>query len=137
VQARLFNSEASVHFASLRAKTYAVARSGWIADFDGADNFLGVYDSNAGRLNYSGYNNPAFDKALTHAISLPDPIARNDALRVAEQEMLKDFPVLPIYFYVSKALVSDDVHGWLPSPSGIHLSKYLTVQRNTDRSAQK
>lgn len=131
VRAVLFNSEASVHFSNMRAKTYSMARSGWIADFNGAENFLGVYDSNAGRLNYSGYNNRAFDEALKQAVDIAEPAKRNLALRQAESIVLADMPILPIYYYVSKTLVSSDVRGWSPAPSGIHLSKYLAVQRKT------
>jgi oligopeptide transport system substrate-binding protein len=135
VRAVLFNSEASVHFSNLRAHTFALARSGWIADFSGADNFLGVYAGNAGRLNYTGYASPAFDHDLTAALAFADPAARNLALRRAETGMLADMPILPLYFYVSKALVSKDVQGWQRSPAGIHLSKYLAVDRHAGQAA--
>jgi oligopeptide transport system substrate-binding protein len=129
VQAVLFNSEASVHFANLRAHSFDMARSGWIADYSGADNFLGVYESNAGRLNYSGYTFPEFDQLLTTAHSEADSAKRNLLLRQAETMLLDDMPVLPLYFYVSRNLVSKDVRGWRAAPSGIHLSKYLSVER--------
>jgi oligopeptide transport system substrate-binding protein len=126
----LFNSEASVHFSNLRAHTYLIGRSGWIADFSGAENFLGLYASNAGRLNYTGYANKSFDRALTAALAIADVPLRNQALRQAETVMLEDMPILPLYFYVSKTLVSKDVAGWQAAPSGVHLSKYLKVTRD-------
>jgi oligopeptide transport system substrate-binding protein len=136
VRAVLFNSEASVHFSNLRAHTYTLGRSGWIADFSGAENFLGVYASNAGRLNYTGYDNKEFDYELNTALALSDEPKRNQALRKAEAIMLGDMPILPLYFYVSKTLVSKDVRGWKPAPSGIHLSKYLSVVREKKQYAE-
>jgi oligopeptide transport system substrate-binding protein len=66
---------------------------------------------------------------LTTAHSEADSAKRNLLLRQAETMLLDDMPVLPLYFYVSRNLVSKDVRGWQAAPSGIHLSKYLSVER--------
>jgi oligopeptide transport system substrate-binding protein len=127
IKTTLFNSEAAVHFGALRAHNFMLGRSGWIADYDGAENYLGMYRSNAGTSNYSGYTNTAFDTLYANALQQVDLTRRNAMLRIAETKMLESAPVLPLYFYVTKAIVSPRVQGWTDAPNGMHLSKYLSV----------
>lgn len=128
VVARIGNSEAAVHFASLRTGDFALARSGWIADYSGAENFLSVFLSDAGPLNYPGYDEPQYDAQVRAALELADPAARNEALRTAESLLVEDVPVLPLYHYASKSLVGPNVEGWIDNLANIHPSRTLRLK---------
>lgn len=128
VDASLFNSEAALHFAALRQHDFALARSGWIADLPVAENFLTVHQVANGAGNYSGYDNPAYDAVVEQAIATADPDKRNRLMRRADAMLIDDMPILPLYFYVTRSLVSKRIEGWQDNISNVHPSYSLRIR---------
>jgi oligopeptide transport system substrate-binding protein len=129
VEASLFNTEGKVHFANLREGNYEAAFVGWSADFNDASSFLYVLESRAVNSNYSRYHNPEFESLMARAALMENAGVRANLLRQAEAVAMNDQPVIPLYFGVTKDLVSQHVIGWRPNPIGMHLSRYLSVVR--------
>ena len=90
-------------FASLRkdvtSRTIETAfRTGWQADYPGLYNFLGpLYATNAGS-NDGDYSNPEFDKLLDEGISASDADTANADFQKAQEILLKDLPVTPLWY---------------------------------------
>ncbi len=118
----LHNSEASLHFANLRRNDFALARSGWIADIAAPENFLYVHTKAAGASNYSGFDDPHYEALLNAATQESDAKLRLEKMRDAEQYLMQQSPIIPIYHYVSRALVSPRLNGWRDNISNIHPS---------------
>jgi len=74
-----------------------------------------------------GYQSNEFDTLMQHAAQQVDPDRRRLYLEEAERVLLADHPVIPLYFYVSKHLVSRDVIGWGDNVLDYHYSQHLKL----------
>ncbi len=127
VETELTDEEYKVFLQSRRDKSrWDVARLGWNADFNDAGNFLDTLRTHSVN-NDTGYENPAYDALLDEAAPATDLAARRRLLESAERLMLEDYPIVPLYFFVSKAMVKPYVHGFKPSPLNHIPTKALTL----------
>lgn len=99
-----------------------VFRAGWIGDYNDPYTFLELLHSKHG-INDSGFSSESYD-ALLRRISLEvDPEARTQLMKQAEQQLLDELPVMPIYYYVSKHMLKPYVDGWEPNIMDHHYTK--------------
>ena len=127
VETELTDEEYKVFLTSRRDKSrWDVARLGWNADFNDASNFLDTFRAHSSN-NDPGYANPAFDALVDQAAATIDLEKRRHLLESAERVMLDDYPIVPLYFFVSKGLVKPYVRGFKPSPLNHMPSKALTL----------
>jgi len=127
VDATLAQEEGQIAYADYRARAFQVADAAWIADFNDAMSFLYLQQSATGPQNYGDYNNPAYDALLAKADNEPDVRKRAAYMAQAEQIMLDDAPVAPVFFYVNKNLVSPRVTGWVDNIIDHHRTRWLCV----------
>jgi len=109
--------------------------SGWIGDYNDAYTFL-QYLRTGFAINLPHYSNPAYDRLLDQAAATPDAEQRRKLLENAERTMLKDHPLLPIFFYVNKHLVKPQVQGWYDNVMNIVYSKDLSLAASESRPAR-
>jgi oligopeptide transport system substrate-binding protein len=112
IDTELVNEEWKVYLETRRTKqSTQVYRAGWIGDYNDAYNFLEIMHSQSG-LNDSGWASVRYDELLGLAAQERDMARRAEYLREAEQILLEDAPVIPVYFYVTKRLVKPWVGGY-------------------------
>jgi oligopeptide transport system substrate-binding protein len=99
-------------------------RSSWVGDYNDAYTFAQYLKSDFG-VNLPHYANPAYDALLERAQSQLDASARRALLEQAEQLMLHDTPLIPLYFYVNKHLVKPEVTGWYDNVMNVTYSRDL------------
>ncbi len=88
-------------------------RGSWIADYPDAENYLSVfYSKNPAPPNYTRYNNPAFDAAFEKAITEVNDSVRYILYRQADQLMINDAPVVPLWYDKAVRLVQKNVKGF-------------------------
>jgi len=133
VEVELVNQEFRVLIAeNRRGDVPGMFRGSWIADYDGAGNFLSVLTSGSS-ANQFGYANPAYDSLVAAALRERGDEERASLFANAEQVLLADHPVLPLFFYVSKHLVHPRVRGWVDNPLDYHYSRYLRLREPQPR----
>lgn len=127
VEATLINEEFQVLLSNMRAMNVTqVFRSSWTGDYDDAHTFLHVLRSGA-PSNMTGYASEEFDSLMQRAAEQTDPALRRLYMEEAERVLLSDHPLIPLYFYVSKHLVSPRVSGWEDNVLDYHYSQHLSL----------
>lgn len=106
---------------------WQVMRFAWFGEFDDASTFLDLFASNSPQ-NLPGYSNPRYDGLLSQASAANDALARQRLMTEAERELIEDYPFVPLYFYVSKHLVSTRVEGFQPNVLDRHPSRFLSLR---------
>lgn len=124
VELELRNAEVAVHYANLRKGDFDVGRAGWIGDYNDAQNFLSLFETGVPN-NYGGWSDPEFDRLMDQATHLQDMDARAEVLQRAERLMLEQYAAIPIYYYVSRNLVSPDLTGFEDNIEDIHRSRWI------------
>lgn len=124
VETRMVNEEWKVFVANRRqGRITEIVRGGWIADWRDAGNFLQLFETGS-PLNYTFFSDPEFD-ALMALAEVSSGEQRLAALRAAEERLLDQQVIIPLYFYVSRALVHPSVRGFEDNAMDIHLSRWL------------
>ncbi|MEQ6890308.1 peptide ABC transporter substrate-binding protein [Halomonas sp. CS7] len=127
VEVELYNAEVAVHYADIRQGDFDVARAGWIGDYNDAQNFLSLLEGGVAN-NYGAYANPAFDALMDRAAETQDRDARAELMAEAEALALADNATLPLYYYVSRNLVSPALSGWQTNIEDIHRSRWIDIE---------
>ncbi|GAA5229882.1 peptide ABC transporter substrate-binding protein [Arthrobacter cryoconiti] len=92
------------------------SRAGWQADYPSLYNFLGpLYATGAGS-NDGSYTNPAFDAKLKEGLAATSVEAGNKLFNEAQEILLKDLPVIPLWYQAVQGVWSNNVNpvqfGW-------------------------
>jgi len=126
VATELVNTEVKVHYDDLQRNTgFDVARAGWLADYNDPDNFLNLLRSDVD-YNYGRWHNAEFDALMAQAKTEADLAKRADILHRGEKLAIEDAAALPIYYYVSRNIVSKKIGGFEDNVRDIHRTRWLT-----------
>ncbi|MEO5704717.1 MAG: peptide ABC transporter substrate-binding protein [Candidatus Limnocylindrales bacterium] len=85
--------------------------TGWIADYIGPNDFLGVLLESDSSNNYGHWASTAFDLAIADALSSRDAGAAQQAYERALAEIQRDVPVVPLYVTTDWTLARDGLLG--------------------------
>jgi oligopeptide transport system substrate-binding protein len=128
VKVTTVQNEGQIALAAYRQKDFQVGMMGWFADFNDPLTFLDLFRSDTGQQNYTSYSNPRFDALLDQAKREADGARRAGILAEAEQLMLDEEGTIPLYRYVSRALVSPRITGWTDNVENFHRARWMCVK---------
>jgi peptide/nickel transport system substrate-binding protein len=96
--------------------TASFFRGSWIADYPDAENYLSVfYSKNPAPPNYTRYKSVAFDAAFEKAIKEDNDSVRYKLYQLADQIMIDDAPVVPLWYDKVVRLVQPNVKNFPPN----------------------
>jgi oligopeptide transport system substrate-binding protein len=125
VETRIVSDEFRVFLSGRKDRSkWDAARLGWWADYNDASSFLEIFATNGGQ-NDPGYTSAPFDGLIIGARSESDPSRRVALLQRAEETLLNDYPIVPVYFYVARRLVKPYLGGAEITPLNRTYSKHL------------
>ncbi|MBM6615500.1 peptide ABC transporter substrate-binding protein [Desemzia sp. RIT804] len=126
----LRNVPFKVRLASDTAGDYDIQVAGWGADFADPINFLELFETENGN-NSLGYSNPEYDALIQQARAEVDDLsARWNMLLEAEQILLEDGAIGPIYQRANAVLEKDYVSGIAEHLVGADYTyKWATVEK--------
>ena len=81
-----------------------------------------------GVQNYGRYSNPEFDKLMTDQGLTKDQAARMAMMKDSEEIAMGQNAWLPIYYYVSKALVSQKLEGYVDNAKHTHRARWMSIK---------
>ncbi len=115
IEIEIVNQEWKVHLAAQNNLDYQVSRAGFVADYADPNSFFDIMRTRSGNNN-TGFASPEYERLLAESLSAPTPAARVKLLQQAEEVLLSELPVIPLYFYTRNYLLQPSVKGWCAQP---------------------
>lgn len=126
IEIGIYNQEWKVYLDSQSKLDFDVSRAGWIGDYAYPMTFLDMFTTGNGN-NDTGWANPAYDGLIRQAQRAASEQSRMDLMAQAEAVLLKDLPIIPIYWYTKVHLRDPRVKGWGPSLLGKQPYKHMSL----------
>ncbi|WP_241665098.1 peptide ABC transporter substrate-binding protein [Peribacillus simplex] len=109
VEVTLENAEFQVKLDREKAGDFEISRAGWVGDYVDPMTFM-LWETD-GAYNDANWSNKEYDGLLKEAKSTMDPKERMAALHKAEEVLIEEMPILPVYFYTKPYMVKSNVTG--------------------------
>ena len=106
---------------------WQMMRFAWTGDYNHPSTFTDLL-STGNPQNLPAYSNSRYDELLSRAAVTLDNSEQLHLYATAEMMMLEDYPLIPLYFYVSKHLVAPAVLGFQSNPLDRHPSRFLRLR---------
>ncbi len=111
IETRLYNQEWKVFLDAQKKLDYQLSRSSWIGDYLDPTTFLDVFRSDSPN-NRTGWKDQRYDLLLEKAKKTTHQQPRMHFLRQAEEQLLREAPIMPLFHYAGRELVSSRVQGY-------------------------
>ncbi|MFM1653858.1 peptide ABC transporter substrate-binding protein [Brevibacillus sp. B_LB10_24] len=111
VDVKLEEKDWNTFIRDLHQGNYQIGRVGWVGDFNDPVNFLELFKEKGTGTNYSKWENAAYKSLLSQSVVERDPDKRRNLLAQAEQILMEEMPVAPVYFYTDTYVMNERVSG--------------------------
>lgn len=128
INVKLEGQEWKVYQQSVIDLQYDIARDGWIGDYIDPMTFMDMFVTNGGN-NQTGWSNADYDKDIEAAKQTGDQKVRMTAMHDAEKILVKEMPIMPIYYYTNYYVLKENIKGLIQLPLGFTDFKNVTVDK--------
>lgn len=111
IDIKLVNVESKVHSERRHNGKFQIARAGWGADYNHPMTFLDLFTSEAGN-NTPQFRNPEYDKLIREAKLAIDPKDCIKLLHEAEEMLMDNWVVCPIYYSTQTIMMKEYIKDW-------------------------
>ncbi|MCA1666549.1 MAG: peptide ABC transporter substrate-binding protein [Thermomicrobia bacterium] len=129
VQVDVEQSPGGDYLSELDAHTYGLFAVTWVAQYPDAQDFLDVLFHSGSPRNYSNYSNPNVDALLDQASVEQDAAKRAALYQQAQQQILDDVAIIPLYHGTDYELVKPSVKGLTITAMGILRLETVWIER--------
>ena len=91
----------------------------WVADYPGANDFLGLLLGSGQPNNWGRWSNTEFDAAVEQALSAPDAASMQKAVDLAQSIVLDQAPVIPVDYGAGYSLAAKGLLGAVLNSEGL------------------
>ena len=128
IKVRIMQREWTTYLQKQYDADYDICVAGWIGDYLDPTTFLEMWITDGGNNN-TGWGSSEFEELLNEAENTTNVKTRMEILSQAEQTILNDTPVLPIYWYTTNYLIRPEVKGWNPLLLNNHPFKSVKLEK--------
>jgi len=127
VEVELVNQEWKVYLDRQNTGDFMIQRGGWVADYVDPHVFLEIWETGNGN-NKTGWGSPDYDALLHAALAAQNDDERYRYYQKMDALLIEELPIIPIYYYVKKGLLSPRVKGYYPTLLDIHPYKFIYLE---------
>jgi len=117
IEIKLQTRELKSHLAKLHNHRFQIGQMSWIGQYHDRMCFLERFASKNGSSNYSGWENPHYQRLLEDSF-YKEAGKRAELLEEAEQMLMDEMPIIPIYHYHAVYVKNPRLSGLAISPMG-------------------
>ena len=102
-------------YRDIRNGDFQLAQFGWGGEYLHPMAFLNLMVTNSSS-NYTGYSNPSYDRLVADIAKTSDSRKATVLIRRAEDLMMKDYPVMPLFFRSYSYMMRKNIVGYFRTP---------------------
>jgi oligopeptide transport system substrate-binding protein len=149
---QLANQDWNTFVETRKEGAYALARNGWLADYNDPISFLDMWLSTSGnndarfgkdahenvrKYTYKGEGNKtwaeSYDRLIQDIKAEKDPETRYELMHQAEDMIMETGCIIPIYYYVDIFMIKTNIKGFFTSPLGYKF--FMFAEKETAQAA--
>jgi len=129
INVTLQNQEWKVYLDRQRQMDYQISRAGWTGDYPDPNTFLDMWTSWS-QQNQTGWSDTKYDALIRKAAITKDPDARLEVFQEAEEILMDQLPIIPIYIYTRVYALHPAVKNWHANVLDHHPWKHIDLDLN-------